>query len=50
MTILVVAHHMGFVSRISDQVVCLVSGEVISSGTAEEVQSDPKVLAAYMGT
>jgi ABC-type branched-subunit amino acid transport system ATPase component len=50
MTILVVAHHMGFVSRISDQVVCLVSGEVISSGTAKEVQSDPKVLAAYMGT
>jgi ABC-type branched-subunit amino acid transport system ATPase component len=27
-----------------------VSGEVISSGTAKEVQSDPKVLAAYMGT
>lgn len=48
--ILLVAHHMGFVARVADSVVCLVAGRVLSQGTTKEVQSDPKVLAAYMGT
>ena len=48
--ILLVAHHMGFVAKVADSVVCLVAGRVLSQGTPKEVQSDPKVLAAYMGT
>ena len=48
--ILLVAHHMGFVNKVADHVVCLVTGRVISSGTSQAVQSDPKVLTAYMGT
>ena len=48
--ILLVAHHMGFVAKVADRVVCLVAGRVISQGTPREVQSDPRVLAAYMGT
>jgi len=48
--LLVVAHHMGFVKKVADRVVCLVAGREISSGTPEQVQSDPQVLAAYMGT
>jgi branched-chain amino acid transport system ATP-binding protein len=41
---------MGFVAKVADSVICLVAGRVISQGTPREVQSDPKVLAAYMGT
>jgi branched-chain amino acid transport system ATP-binding protein len=48
--ILVVAHHMGFVNNVADAVICLVTGRVISRGSPQHVQSDPKVLAAYMGT
>jgi ABC-type branched-subunit amino acid transport system ATPase component len=48
--IILVAHHMGFVAKVADSVICLVAGRVISQGTPREVQSDPKVLAAYMGT
>jgi len=48
--LLVVAHHMGFVNKVADRVVCLVAGREISSGTPDHVQSDPCVLAAYMGT
>jgi len=48
--ILVVAHHMGFVAKVAHKVVCLVAGQIIASGTPREVQADPRVLAAYMGT
>jgi ABC-type branched-subunit amino acid transport system ATPase component len=48
--IVLVAHHMGFVSKVANQVICLVAGRVISRGSPREVQSDPQVLAAYMGS
>jgi ABC-type branched-subunit amino acid transport system ATPase component len=49
-TVLLVAHHMGFVAKVANSVICLVAGRVIARGTPREMQSDPKVLAAYMGT
>lgn len=48
--IVLVAHHMGFVSEVADNVICLVAGQVIAQGTPREVQTDKKVLAAYMGS
>lgn len=48
--IVLVAHHMGFVSKVANQVICLVAGRVIAQGSPREVQADPQVLAAYMGT
>jgi branched-chain amino acid transport system ATP-binding protein len=36
--------------RICDHVVVLNEGEVIASGSPEQVRSDPAVVAAYIGT
>ena len=49
MAILVVEHDMNFVMGVCDQVIVLDFGRLISSGSPEEVRSDPAVIAAYLG-
>ena len=49
-TILMVEHDMSLVSKVSDRVLAMNQGEVLALGTSREVQNDPGVIEAYLGS
>ncbi|MFI8998284.1 ABC transporter ATP-binding protein [Streptomyces sp. NPDC053542] len=48
--VLVIEHDMRFIFNLCDRVAVLVQGEKLIEGTADVVQADERVIAAYLGT
>jgi branched-chain amino acid transport system ATP-binding protein len=48
-TLLIVEHDMSVVFGLADRISVLVYGQIIASGTPEEIRRNPKVKEAYLG-
>ena len=48
-SVVVVEHDMDFVRSIASEVTVLHQGSVLAQGTMEQLQSDPEVVAVYLG-
>jgi branched-chain amino acid transport system ATP-binding protein len=50
MTILVIEHDVPFVTGVSDHMYVLNGGRLLAEGTPAQIQQNPEVVAAYLGT
>ena len=48
-TVLIIEHDMPLIMGISDTMVAMASGKVVTSGQPEEVRAHPEVLRSYLG-
>lgn len=49
-TVLLVEHDMSLTMNISDKIIVLEQGRKLAEGTPREIQRNPEVMAAYLGT
>ncbi len=48
-TLFVIEHNMRVIMNMADSIYCLAHGELLASGTPDEVQNDQTVIDAYLG-
>lgn len=49
LTVVLIEHDMSFVTDLSERILVLSDGSLISDGTPEEIVTDPAVVEAYLG-
>jgi len=49
LAVVVIEHHMDLIMSVADQIVVLEQGRLLATGTQHQIQSDPRVLEAYLG-
>jgi ABC-type branched-subunit amino acid transport system ATPase component len=49
-SILIIEHDMPLISKVSDELIALDLGALVTRGTPEEVLNDSRVIESYLGT
>ena len=48
-TLLVIEHNMRVIMNMADKIYCLAHGEMLASGTPDDIQNNQDVIDAYLG-
>lgn len=48
-TLFIIEHNMRVIMNMADNIYCLAHGELLASGTPDEIQNDQNVIDAYLG-
>jgi len=48
-TLLVIEHNMRVIMNLAERIYCLAHGELLAEGTPDALQSDQRVIDAYLG-
>lgn len=49
-TLVVIEHNMEFIFEVAHRIIVLAEGQVLMSGTPDQIRNDPKVIEAYLGS